>query len=778
MARNVGLEPNARAGKRWLSSLDKQWLLIIDSADDPNLDLESLYPEGHAGHILITTTNPEHKTQGTVGDRFFDFSPGDPENAQTLLLRAASTPEPWSVSVLKFATAIVSTLGYLPLAIIIAGKTILKGKCTLSDYLKFHETDLQRTRDEIHRRKSSDVSVHSPLRDPRLTIYATCEITYKALLREDTQASRDAVELLNVVSFLNKDNIPVLLLERAAKNALAEMMANEPESQQEIHRDWRTWLQEALIRIYTLSRPELPKPVLPELMLPHFTDSDSFDIWRLREALAELTSRSLIMYYASRDSYLVHPIVHRWVRDRPEMTTASQAYWCEAAATILSYAILLPPDGSSVEAADFHRSLLPHTTSILTYQKAINHQFWRNRAQRTRYLLFGATSPIVTRRTTLRLAKYSLVFVQCGKYQEALDLQLIVHDFLHKMLGPDHEKTIKIKMALSGSYWHLCRGVEAAELQQDALNSSLRALGPNHADTLRLMDHLGSTFWRLGRFKEAFVLHETAIKGLESIFGSANVDVLRAKNHLGRIESGYYRLESAYNLHYAAAEGLSKSLGKEDNDTLNAQDDVACTLMDLGGESRLARAQGIAEEVLSIRKARLGIEHYYTLWSMLTLARIKTKRGQLEEAETEIRAGLIIATQTLGPDHMGVLTGRLNLGNILNLSDRTDQAIIELEDVCTRQASMPSATRGLHPDLFNTLFMLSGCYQNAGRYDEGINTCTEAMKGLSDFGGAEHPMMKKWEERLKQILEERELALGLEGLDSSERTLIEAARGV
>lgn len=41
-----GVEPNKRAAKNWLSSLDRLWLLLIDNADDATIAVENYIPEG------------------------------------------------------------------------------------------------------------------------------------------------------------------------------------------------------------------------------------------------------------------------------------------------------------------------------------------------------------------------------------------------------------------------------------------------------------------------------------------------------------------------------------------------------------------------------------------------------------------------------------------------------------------------------------------------------------------------------------------------------------
>ena len=79
-------------------------------------------------------------------------------------------------------------------------------------------------------------------------------------------------------------------------------------------------------------------------MLSDAVNSKSLDELRLREALKELFQMSLIFANPDPkdDSYSVHPAVHLWVRERPEMTFADQAVWCQATATILTQTILLP----------------------------------------------------------------------------------------------------------------------------------------------------------------------------------------------------------------------------------------------------------------------------------------------------------------------------------------------------------------------------------------------------------------------------------------------------
>ena len=717
------------------------------------MELESLFPEGEKGHILITTRNPLHKIHGTIGVGF-NFSQWDPGSARALLLKASNEPLPWSLSVLDLATTITKTLGYLPLAVIVAGRTILKGLCTLRDYPSFYEKNWKRIRQRAQRMRSAGLYVDA---DPQYTIYTSCDVMYQTLLVERSQAASDATELLNIFSFLHPQNISVQLLWQGATNPNKEREEAKKE-QGPVSKTWQESFQHSLTILYQILRPEPPRPVLPDVL--RATEGDGiFDVYRLREALAELSQRSLIMYYAEKDSYSIHPIVHTWARERLEMKTADQAIWCKAAATIISQSILLPPLAASIADENFRRELLPHILAIRTHEQEIGYQFKKNMAERRSLVPFFQPRPFMNRTTALSMAKYSLVFIQCGLFQDALELQLAVHDFLNSLLGPGHASSIRIKLALAGTYWYLGQGTQAANLQEESLKISTDSRGKDHPDTYRIMDSLAVSRYLQARLKEAIQLHKTAIEGLTRLLGPNDEDTLRATDHLGRVEGQYFRHERALKLHKSAMEGLRIALGEDHLDTLSAMDNLAHTYLDLGSPSDLAEAQIIEEKVLAARTAKLGEEHFWTLWSKLGLARIRAARGSVAEAEADIRAGLLIAYRNLGADHFGVLSARSYLGWVQHLAGQTGAAIDELQDVCARQAKLPTAIRGMHADRLWTMFMLTDCYRAAGRYDDGIALCAGAIRGLRDFGGEDHPFMKKLDQRLRDLCREREEVL-------------------
>lgn len=230
IARIGKVEPNERAAKSWLSSLvkEKPWLLIIDNADEESFPVEDCYPDGDGGVILITTRNPILKVHGTIGPRYYHFGELEEMESIELLLKAANEPLPWSPSTYKAAKDICRTLGYLPLALVHAGKTILARLCTLENYLSFFENNWARIR-----RTRSSSNDGRPISDANAAIYSSFEFIRDGLVVKGTQSSEDALDLPNIFSFLHRQNIRVDIFLRAASNPRLEMLQQKRREQEE-----------------------------------------------------------------------------------------------------------------------------------------------------------------------------------------------------------------------------------------------------------------------------------------------------------------------------------------------------------------------------------------------------------------------------------------------------------------------------------------------------------------------------------------------------------------
>ena len=761
IAKAGGVADNVGAAKHWLSNLKYRWLLIIDNADNPQVKLDQYFPEGERGHILLTTRIPAHRDYGTVGSQYLHFEGLDENDGKDLLLKAASKPLPPDSLTERLATSITQALGSLPLALIHAGKAIKRGLCKLDDYIRYHKIERQRVRDAQSKGflKSDEIYIN---------VYSSFEINFQSLVvkattenREGRTEAKDAIQLLQMFSFFHRENIRLEFLTKAIVHPNIEEEQRLKDQQKEAADDSgfrkrscaQTFKEIAVDTIVFLSKDRTP-PVLPDGL----RDIDGFDRdneVRLRAALNELTQLSLITYNENDDNYSMHPVVHAWARERPDFSTKEQAIWCQAAVTTLAQCILLPPFANSEEDERFRRDLLPHVDHVRQRQQEIQETISFNRSKSRRpSWAFGKSTK--TRTQIIQLARFSRVYAQCGRWDEAKKLQLEVKDFVAP-LGPEHPSTIRIKLALSVTCWQLGQGNEAAELQNQVLQAYTTSFGEDHPDTLKVMDVLGESRWQQGQFTKSLELHERAFNGLTSKLGPDHENTLKAADNLGRAHATFWRMERARELHKMAVTGMRNhsKLGPMHLDTLVAMDHLALAYLEINpneynsGED-LNRAYDLLLDVLNSREKKLGKEHPYTLWAAANLARVKTAQGNFLEAESDIRAGLMIATRNLGAQHIGTLFGKLHLGDNLSKQGRLPEAIEVLIEVADGHRHMASANNGEHPDRVAALHRICICYQRQGRLDEAIRACEEAIQGLTAIGGQDHPYMKQ----LNSIIEE------------------------
>jgi tetratricopeptide (TPR) repeat protein len=187
------------AVKRWLEQ-NSQWLLIFDNAKDNSL-IRSYLPQGHNGHVLITSRNP---SWGNVARPITVPLLAQSESIKFLLQRTGSDDE-------ASAIALAEALSYLPLALEQAGAYVEETGRTLSYYLEL----FQKNRSVLLGR-ASQTSEHQ-------SVVATFNLSLEEL-KKQSQAS---VDLMSLFAFFASDNIPLNII---GEEAHPHHQADIPES--------------------------------------------------------------------------------------------------------------------------------------------------------------------------------------------------------------------------------------------------------------------------------------------------------------------------------------------------------------------------------------------------------------------------------------------------------------------------------------------------------------------------------------------------------------------
>ncbi len=180
--------------KRWLETHD-QWLLILDNADDVALVREFLPGAGH-GHILLTT---RAAAQGSIAQGI-EVQPMEEVEGTLFVLRRTKRLAPHVLldqatpADRAAATALVQTLGGLPLALDQAGAYIEETGCGLSGYVQRYRTQHA----TLLQRRGRLVTGHP----------APVATTWSLSFEKIEHANPAAADLLRLCAFLHPDAIP------------------------------------------------------------------------------------------------------------------------------------------------------------------------------------------------------------------------------------------------------------------------------------------------------------------------------------------------------------------------------------------------------------------------------------------------------------------------------------------------------------------------------------------------------------------------------------------
>ena len=717
-----GLEATQSAGKHWLSNSFEPWLLIINNADDPSLDIASLFPEGERGYVLVTTRNPHLRTHGTVGSQ--QFRGLEEHEAIQLLLRAADSPRPWNEETEGFSRRIAETLGYLALALIHAGALIMNHMCDLRNYLDFHQEYRRATG---IRRSSIDATA-----EDQSIVNATWEHSLDILRLRRGQAGEDAISILSIVAFFHFEHIRVDILSRALAN---RKRFHSPEQRK----------SSSVRLIQSLKLRLLPPPVLPNFLR---TLDDESGVHRIRRALHELSSFSLITYDGKHDSFSLHPVVHTWAHDR--LNKPDRELWAHMAKNVLAESIQLPPSDSGEIHEEYRRDILLHLNSslkshpieIMDFRSAFGG-FRLPLAMSLHYAwVFVFQDQVMT------TAKFGYVYLERGQFEAAAQLLSKVKDALIVSRGYKDEKTMTSMLALAHNYWGLGRLQEAIALQLKVIESRRINLGLQHKDTLSSMDQLGKSYWLNGQYKESLDLQTRTVELMTLSLGPEDEATLSAMDNLGLSYGSWKRFQESSDIHDRVWESRKQTLAENHLDTLTAMNNKAMALKDLGC---LSEAKSLMIDVVSQRKRKLGKEHPWTLWAICNLAKVYTELGQLEEAESLLVPGVAAGKRSLGDDHLGVLMGVGELARVYARQNRWQEAIKMAEDMTGRV----ERSRGEgHPDTLFAMSTLALGYHTQGRLNDAIRICEKAKERSTERLPVDFPLVQQIHRQLNTLYKE------------------------
>ncbi len=193
------------------------------------------------------------------------------------------------------------------------------------------------------------------------------------------------------------------------------------------------------------------------------------------------------------------------------------------------------------------------------------------------------------------------------------------------------------------------------------------------------------------------------------------------------------RWKEAEKLNLLATETGKRVLGVEHIYTLVSMMNLASTYREQG---RWEEAEKLQLQVLETQKKGLGVEHPGTLISMINLAHTYGQQGRVTEAEKLYLQVLETQKRTLGVEHPHTLISMINLAHTYGQQGR----VTEAEKLYLQVLETQKRTLGVeHPHTLVSMSNLAFIYHKQGHWGEAEKLYLQVLKARETVLGAKHP---------------------------------------
>ncbi|PVF99235.1 TPR-like protein [Serendipita vermifera] len=751
----------------WLASKPRDWLIIMDNADDPLLEIATFLPRCTHGHVVITTRNRLHELLAPKTTYYVDsLSLSD---SITLLLDSSGYQD--NRVNRQLSEKIAQELGCLPLALAHAGAYILLRQCL--------DTYLERYRESCSQLLGRKFST---LHNYPHSIATTIEMSFQKL-------STRVQDLLVLLSHLDTTSIPRSIIEKAANR----------------HFRYVEMETDAIISSETIQYADL----LSSIICPQGAWSEHvFD-----DLIEECENYSLVRHSTQNGErfYSIHVLVqtflqstYRAIHGYPSrrlvtrflgsaITTGTRYEYFPFNRLLLSHLRLVDVE-DVIEAGDHYGygailqemgegwlavshmercldmwscSLNEESEPILKVMEMLAHSYsitgneesaliLREEVMKKRRVILGedhldtlwaigylTLSYSNLRRdeealplkrelvekvrmllgedhlhTLLAISNLAMSYSNLGRDEKAMVLQEEVLEKQIEILGKDHPDTLMTIHSLAGSYYNLQRYEEALPLQEEVWERRKRLFGDDHPDTLQAMGNIATSYSSLGRKEEALPLEEQVLEKRRRLFGDDHLDTLQAFSNLAASYSNLGRKEEALPLYRMVMEKHRRLLGDNHLDTLQAVNDLAIAYSNLG---RNEEALPLHQEVVEKRRRLLGDGHLDTLQAVNGLAISYSNLGRNEEALSLHKMVVETRRRVLGDNHLDTLHAISNLAISYSNLEREEVALPLAEDLVKKQMALLGEE---HPYTLDAMDILANIYAALGQDKEALRLQT------------------------------------------------------
>ncbi|KAJ6439025.1 Kinesin light chain [Purpureocillium lavendulum] len=648
-----------RLVKRTLSQSSRDWILIVDNADDVELlfgrsgQLYDCLPFSYKGSILFTTRNHELAVKLGIYPRSIIrvVEMSTPE-ATAMILRSLN---PEQQRDRQSIGELLGILTNLPLAIRQASAYLQKTGMEVAQYLNCCRSG-NATFFELLSKEFGDRTRDIHARNP---VASTWLISFRQISRDNQLA----IQYLGCMSFLAERDIPGSLLNPGndtlegceaigTLRAFAFITKREGQPAYDMHRlvrlAMRSWLEEE----------------------------------GKTAAFATAVMQQLDKTFPTPE----HENQAVWMKYLPHVSAAleSEAYATDKLAV----------GNLFCKMASCHFLLGKYEAAEKTFRQALE------RMNRLRDVYHPSTLDCMNR--------LAAVIAKLGRLEEAESMHRRALEQQEKFLGPNDPQTLANKGNLAGVLFDLGRLEEVDSMVRDTLQRRIIVSGPTHPETLHCMNNLASICQHTGKYEEAEFMYQKTLERQEEVLRPDDPDILMSKNNLALVLWGLGKHDLAVSMLRWTIAARQRVLSSGHPDTLSSMCNLALLLGHLGKHEE---AESIMRQTIEMGENNPGSDQRGTLYYQSTLAAMLADLNRYEEAESLYRQIVERQTAILGREHPDTLDSVNNLAAILEWQDRHELAEALLRETLREVGSE-------HPNAMTIMSNLALVLHDLGRHRE------------------------------------------------------------
>ena len=590
--------------KSWFETpASGSWTIVIDNLDDIELQSRQYIPVRH-GEILFTT-----RDRRIIGHPGFvpagagiEVSRMSDEEAMAAFCRIVGSEEP----LLCPATGpLLTLLDGLPLAIAQAATYIRATHMPTANYLSLFQ------KSEEHQQALLSEPLPAALQNDKNDLSRAVMTAWALTVQKIEQESPLSIKLLQIMSFLDPDNLPSSVIEVALSTEVENhfkqlapllnfgLLTCLESSNYRLHRLVSMWARvkmspevkhQCIDRVIVLMSRCFPSESFHNVtkymgMLPHAlsildhvaSGGSKFGselAWELQgnviHFLHRIGQRDLAMQYA-RLSLSQEKVFEQ---DEPKRYI------------------------SRSRLGDIYHSMAEYATAINEYRQALDGL----------EMTLGKNHPS----TLATVDKMARVFQHKGEYDKALKWYQRALNGKEIALGKDHPDTLRTVNNMAMVFQDKGEYGKALEWYQRALNGNEIALGKDHPDTLGTVNNMAMVFQDKGEYDKALEWYQRALDGCEMALGKDHLDTLGTVNNMAMVFQHKGEYAKALEWYQRALDGCEMALGKGHPNTIITAKNIA-TLRNLSN-SKTSSAPGRHQETRPSRWTLLPITRALTPW--------------------------------------------------------------------------------------------------------------------------------------------------------------------